>query len=104
MKKIGIIFTILFMSVSTYAETVRGVVVVGEYKCKKRDYIIIETNMGFVYAQQFGGSFSRGDEVVGDLNSFGFKDVDVQSSSGRIWIDDYMMSKSRATEKCFGKD
>ena len=104
MKKIALVFVILLTSISSYADMVRGVVVVGEYKCKKRDYIVIETNLGFVYAQQYGGSFSRGDEVVGELNSYGFKDVLVQSSSGRLWIDDYMMSKSRVTEKCFGKD
>jgi hypothetical protein len=104
MKKIIFAFVILLTSLYSYADMVRGVVVVGEYKCKKRDYIVIETNLGFVYAQQYGGSFSRGDEVVGDLNSYGFKDVLVQSSSGRLWIDDYMMSKAKASEKCFGKE
>lgn len=104
MKEIAFFSALFFLSLASHAEMVRGIVVVGEYKCKKRDYIVIETNLGYVYAQQYGGSFSRGDEVIGDLNSYGFKDVLIQSSNGRLWIDDYMMSKSRATEKCFGKE
>ena len=104
MKQLIIFITTIFLSSFLHAEIVRGIVVVGERKCKKRDYIVIETNMGYVYAQQYSGNYDRGDEVIGELNSYGFKDVLVQSSSGRLYIDDYMMSKSKAAEKCFGRD
>ena len=104
MKKITLLFVLFFLITNTNAELVKGVVVVGERGCQKRDYIVINTNMGFVYAQQFIGSFDKGDEIIGELNSYGFKDVLVNSSSGRLWIDDYMLSRNRASEKCFGRN
>lgn len=101
MQKILIAMLITMFSSNVSAEVVEGVVVVGEKGCAKRDYIIINTNLGFVYAQQYSGSFDKGDTVVGDLNGYGFKDVLVNSASGRLWIDDYMLSKSKASKKCF---
>ena len=92
----------LCLSFAANAVVVNGVVVVGERGCNKRDYIIINTNLGYVYAQPFRGSFDKGDVVSGDINSFGMKEVSVNSLSGSLWIDDFWLSKSRATQKCFG--
>ncbi len=104
MKKFLLLLPIMFFSLISLAKSFEGVVVVGERGCKASDYIVIYTDMGYVYAQQYSGSFDKDDEVVGDLNNYGFKDVLVNSSSGRLWIDDYMMSKSKVAEKCFGSD
>jgi hypothetical protein len=60
--------------------------------------------MGFTLAEQWSGSFDKDDRVYGDLNSFGFKDVKVGSSNGRIYIDDFMASEDRAKEWCFEED
>ena len=92
----------MFYIHNAFADIVQGQVIVGERGCSKRDYIVIATNLGFVYAQQYSGSFDKGDVVVGELNSYGFKDVLINNSSGRLYIDDYMMSKTRAADKCFG--
>lgn len=90
------------LSIATFAESmVEGVVVVGERGCKKYDLVVIDTNDGYVLAEQYGGSFDKGDKVVGALNSYGFKDVLVNGRSGRLYIDDYMLSRDRAAEKCF---
>lgn len=78
-----------------------GVVALGEGDCKKSDRIVIATRMGFTLAEQYSGSFDKDDRVYGDLNSYGFKDVKVRSSEGRIYIDDYMASEDRAKEWCF---
>lgn len=101
MQKFIVAILITVFSSNVSAGMVQGVVVVGERGCGKRDYIVIETNSGFVYAEQYSGSFDKGDTVVGDLNSYGFQDVLVNSTSGRLWIDDYMLGKSKAAEKCF---
>jgi hypothetical protein len=85
-----------------YADIVKGIVAVGERGCKKSDLIIISTNMGFVAAEVYTGFFDKGDEVVGNLNSYGLFDVSTNGSSGSIYIDDYMLSRSSAVEKCFG--
>ena len=104
MKKIISLLLVSFLISHANAQMVKGVVVVGERGCQKRDYIVIDTNLGFVYAQQYSGSFDKGDIVTGELNGYGIKEVLVNSSSGRLWIDDYMLSKSRASEKCFGRN
>lgn len=104
MKRFLLILLAMLFSLTSFAKSVEGVVVVGERGCKNNDYIVIYTDMGYVYAQQYSGSFDKNDEVVGDLNSYGFKDILVNSSSGRLWIDDYMLSKSKVSEKCFGHD
>ena len=100
-KKILATFLFVLWGTQASAGMVQGVVVVGERGCDKRDYIVISTAQGFVYAQQYSGSFDKDDQVVGELNSYGFKDVLVNGSSARLWIDDYMLSRSRAADKCF---
>ena len=50
----------------------------------------------------FGGRLPRSrDVLVGDINSFGFKDVYYNASRtrGRVWVDDFWLSKTRATDK-----
>lgn len=90
------------LNITTFAgNMVEGVVVVGERGCKKNDVVVIYTNNGYVIAEQYGGSFDKNDKVVGDLNSYGFTDVLVNGISGQLYIDDYMLSRSRAAEKCF---
>ena len=57
--------------------------------------IIIETPMGFVLAEWFGGSTPyEGDTVVGDIDGYGMKDVYIlnREADSRLWIDDYMLS------------
>lgn len=81
-----------------------GVVAVGEGDCKRSDRVVIATRMGFTLAEQYSGSFDKDDRVYGDLNSYGFKDVKVRSSNGRLYIDDYMASEDRAKEWCFKED
>ncbi len=80
-----------------------GIVVVGERGCDRRDRIVINTNSGYVFAEVYTGYFSKGDEVVGNLNAYGMKDVLVNGSRATIWIDDYWLSKTKAAEKCFRK-
>ena len=68
---------------------------------QKNDLVVIYTSSGYVIAEQYSGSFDKDDKVVGALNSYGFKDVLVNGRSGRLYIDDFMLSRDRAAEKCF---
>lgn len=99
-KTLGAPFLFALMCCPSFAQTA-GVVALGEGDCKKSDRIVIATRMGFTLAEQYSGSFDKEDRVYGDLNSYGFKDVKVRSSEGRIYIDDYMASEDRAKEWCF---
>lgn len=94
---------IMLLPALAVADPVRGVVVIDELKCRKLGYIVIDAPKGYVYAQVWSGSFKWNDTVVGDLESFGFKDVMVNEKPARLWIDDYWLSRSRAWDKCRGK-
>ena len=102
LKYIVLAFALNALSISAFAQSmVEGVVVVGERGCKKSDLVVIYTSSGYVVAEQYGGSFDKDNKVVGVLNSYGFKDVLVNGRSGRLYIDDFMLSRDRAAEKCF---
>lgn len=82
-----------------------GVVIKADGDCPARyDRIVIETRSGYVLAEHYRGRFFEGRRVYGNLHSYGFKDVTVNESEARIYIDDYMASRSKAIEWCFGKD
>jgi hypothetical protein len=101
MKKIFIasllIFTpVLFLS----ASSIKGVSL-GEFaSCS---YYLIEDSSGdYTLAEWYGGITPyEGDVLYGELHSYGFKDLYniTRDNSTRVWIDDYLLSEDRATEK-----
>jgi hypothetical protein len=107
MRRILRTFSALFLAMLMCATALAqnaGVVAVGEGDCKKSDRVVIATRSGFTLGEQWSGFFSKDDRVFGDLNSYGFKDVKVGSSNGRLYIDDFMASEDRAKEWCFEED
>ena len=85
------------------ADGVRGVVVYDK-GCGSR--LIIETALGYVLAEWYGGnSPSKGDVIVGEINGYGLKAVyNLTAKAGsRLWIDDYMLSRGRVLEKLHDK-
>jgi hypothetical protein len=76
-----------------------GFVVSIDSRC---DYFIVDAPLGYVLVEWFGGSVPNvGDVLVGDLESFGFKWLRNRSAGNavRVWVDDYWMSRDRATER-----
>lgn len=87
-----------------YAESKKGVVVYNKGGCKSR--YVVETNLGYTILEWYGGNDpSEGDVLVGDIDSYGFKDLynTTKDVSTRVYVEDYMLSKSRLTEKFFEK-
>lgn len=80
----------------------KGVVVFSPSGC---DYYLVETSLGYSLLEWYGGFYQyEGDTIFGNLNSYGFKDVTkLDGRSGRVYIEDYMLSKSRAIEKYYDK-
>lgn len=76
------------------------------HKVRGCSYLIIETTMGYVLAEQYSGiDVDIGDQLYGNFNSYG-----MTTSLNRSWnreirfyIDDYMLGKSRALEKLYSK-
>ena len=66
------------------------------------DYFIADGPQGYYLLEWYGGhSPSRGDTIAGKLGSYGFKDIYYVNarSNGRVWVDDYLLSRDRAAEK-----
>jgi hypothetical protein len=81
------------------AEMVKGLVV---YDKGCRSILVIQTNMGYLLANHYGGQMPiNGDYVVGELDEYGIKYVwDLRSdSSFEIYIENYMMSKQSVIDK-----
>ena len=68
-----------------------------------RDYFLADGDVGGIYLLEWYGGYdpSEGDSIVGEFRGYGFKDVFYPNSgsSGRVWVDDYMLSRSSAIEK-----
>ncbi len=72
-----------------------------------RGYFLADGDVGGIYLLEWYGGHepSKGESIVGELRSYGFKDVFYPDSgrSGRVYVDDYMLSKSSAIEKMQAK-
>lgn len=68
-----------------------------------RDYFLADGDSGGIYLLEwYGGHDPRqGESIVGEIKSYGFKDVFYpdSGSTGRLYVDDYMLSRSSAIEK-----
>jgi hypothetical protein len=77
------------------ADMQQGVVVWDE-SC---DLFIANGPSGLYVLEWYGGYDPRlGDTIIGDINSFGFKDVFYPSANraGRVWVEDYLVSEDAA--------
>lgn len=66
------------------------------------DYFIADGNQGLYLLEWYGGHDpSEGDLIVGDIGSYGFKDVyyPKQDREGRVWVEDYLLSEDNAVEQ-----
>jgi hypothetical protein len=66
-------------------------------------YFLADGDSGGVYLLEWYGGYdpSVGDSIAGDLKSYGMKDVIYTNNNqtGRVYVDDYSLSKSSAIEK-----
>jgi len=89
-------------------------VALDDYECE-RSRLVIETALGYVLAEWYGGFLSSGMYVYGEFHSYGMKKVydnlsdaidcannllDINSKA-TIWIDDYWASESEAIKWCY---
>jgi hypothetical protein len=72
-----------------------------------RDWFIAEGASGYYLLEWYGGyDPTVGDKIAGELDSFGFKDVLYTNLArdGRIYVDDYMLTResvlTKYKEKC----
>jgi hypothetical protein len=79
-----------------------GAITVVAYRSGCRDYFLADGPQGYYLLEWYGGyTPSVGDTIIGELGGYGMKDVyyPAARSQGRIYVDDYLLSRSRAIEK-----
>ena len=58
--------------------------------------------MGYILLEWFGGSFPQvGDQIVGDLETYGMKDAYNLSRENqtKFWVDEFWLSRDRVLSK-----
>jgi hypothetical protein len=93
----ALLVMMLAMAADAWAD--KGVVVYYKPSC---DYFIADGQRGLYLLEWYGGyDPSEGDIIVGEIGSYGFKDVYYprQDREGRVYVDDYFLSKDNAIEK-----
>lgn len=66
------------------------------------DYFIADGPKGYYILEWYGGyDPSQGDTFAGDVNGYGFKNVIYlkNGQSGRVYVEDYLLSRGSALEK-----
>ena len=97
-KRITLIL-FLMVALCSPAFGAKGVIV---YKKSGCDYFIVETNRGFALLEWYGGyDPDTGDVLVGNYESYGFKDIYDATADRelRVYVDDYLLSKDSVIEK-----
>lgn len=68
-----------------------------------RSYFLADGDSGGIYLLEWYGGYdpSEGDVIIGDMRGFGFRDVfyPQKNAKGKVYVDDYLLSTSRAIEK-----
>lgn len=79
----------------------------GEIILEKGNYYVVDTGSGCSVLEWYGGGTpSEGDNIVGDLNSYGFKDLYNISNKNevRVYIEDYWLDEDDAIEMAYELD
>lgn len=87
---------------AVYSEVIGAVLVADDSECSS-DHMVFSNNSGFVNAEWYGGMFLEDRVYFADFHSFGMTDVYDEDGNevGRIWVDDFWMSNSEASEFCY---
>lgn len=99
--KIAVVVILMIFSSIKIVLGAKGVVVYIKSGC---DYFIVRTASGYALLEWYEGSIPRkGDIIVGDLESYGFKDIYnlTADSDLTVWVEDYWLTRDEAMEKYF---
>lgn len=75
----------------------------GNTEMELNDYYIIEVNRGYSVVERYSGPLFEMDKVVGDLSSYGFKDLYnlSRSSEIRVFVEDFWLDEEEAFEQLY---
>ncbi len=102
-KRLAVLAVLIAFLFPSIASAAKGIVVYYKSGC---DYYIVETNMGYVLLEWYGGNDpSEGDTLVGDYETYGMKDIYnlTADSETKVWVEDFWLSKDSVVEKYYDK-
>jgi hypothetical protein len=68
------------------------------------EWYVAENSQGYAMLQWFGGTLpTLDDTLVGDISSFGMKNLLVNGRATKAWVEDFMLSRSSAVEKIINR-
>jgi hypothetical protein len=76
------------------------------YKSSCQDYFLAEGTSGYYLLEWYGGYIpSVGDSIEGNISNYGMHEVlyPLINQEGKVYVDEYMLSKESALEKYLGK-
>lgn len=89
------LFTLHLHLTSAFAEEIEVFETIAG--CK---YFVAEQGYDYILVESWSCMRpAKGDQGSGDLNSYGSKTVRLAGMTCTVWIDDYLLSRSRALEK-----
>jgi hypothetical protein len=100
------LMALLAVTAGSVAGRERGEEAVVVLRVRGCDYFLADGAKGYFLLEWYGGHDPvRGDDLFGEIGSYGFKDVYYVSAKkrGRVYVDDYLLSRSRAIEKLADK-
>jgi len=110
LKIIGVVIVVTLTPLSIANALDKGIVQLDHYDCPAgaSDRIVIETRRGYTLAEVYSGysATHSGKVIYGEFHSYGFKEIydeddeNGDNEVGRIYIDDYMASRSEAIRWC----
>lgn len=75
----------------------------GTVVMEHNDYYIIDGDRGYSVVERYAGPLFEMDDILGDLNSYGFKDLYnlSRSSETRVYIEDCWLDEEEAIEQLY---
>lgn len=76
----------------------------GQVVAEKGDYYIIDTGSSYTLMEWYGGGvLYQGNNIVGDLNSYGFKEIynTTRGCETRVYIENYLLDEEDAIEQLY---
>jgi hypothetical protein len=98
-----VLFSLWVAAGIAYQDLDEAVVVLRVKGC---DYFLADGAKGLFLLEWYGGYDPlRGDEIVGDIASYGMKDAYYTNvkQRGRVYVEDYLLSRTRAAQKLADK-
>lgn len=101
-KNLFVTLAVSLFATAVHSEVIGAVLVADDSECRN-DHMVFSNSSGFVNAEWFGGLFWEDRVYFAEFHSFGMTDVFDEDGNevGRVWVDDYWMSKSDASEFCY---